>query len=210
MKRFLLLLMFAILFSVAFIQCKRCKDKSLGENDFTSSDLSVVPYNGNEKLVFNDASDDSVLYSGAGRSSVIINSQDAAVGDCAGDYFYYEMNHTQFLTAINHRSIDLYLSFADSVPTNIYKSFVISLDYPGLTEGHFQTHLFFNDLKLNEIRPGGRIKAFNDSIDIGPKKFYSVYTLNDENDTNKIVYYSFHKGVVGFVTAGGHLRYLLH
>jgi hypothetical protein len=210
MKRFLFLLAFAILFSATFLQCKRCKDKNLGEHDLTQTDQNIVPYIGNETLIFKDSSNDSIFYKGSGRSSVIASSQNNSEGDCAGDYYNYELNHTQFIKTINHRSIDVYLGFSDSVPTTIYKSFTIGLDYPYVEEGHFQGHYYFNDMKLIQFKSGGRIKAFNDSLVIGPKKFYTVYTLFDDLDTNKVVFYSISRGVVGFINAAGNLRYLAH
>jgi hypothetical protein len=210
MKRFLFLLLCALFISTAFLQCKRCKDKSLGDRSFTQTDLNIVPYYGTETLIFKDTLNDSVTYKGYGRSSLMITPQPASDKECTGDYYNSELNHTQFLTNINHRSIDFYLGYYDSVTSTAFKYVNIGLDFPRTEEGRFQSRFYFNNLNLIQDNSNGRIRAFDDSLTIGPKKFYSVYTLGEITDTNKIVYYSVNKGIVGFVTSDGHLRYLAH
>jgi hypothetical protein len=210
MKRLLFLIACSLLITSAFLQCKRCKDKSLGDHSLTQTDLSTVPYVGTETLVFKDLASDSVIYHGSGRSSVINGAPNVPGQKCTGDYYNTEVNHTQFIASINHRSIDLYLSFYDTLASTFYKYINIGLDYPSTLEGHFQARYYFDNLKLTQDNSNGRILAFDDSLMIGPKKFYSVYTLSEIPDTNKIVYYSLVRGVVGFVTSAGNLRYLAH
>ena len=66
-------------------------------------------------------------------------------------------------------------------------------------------------LKLSTSN-GGNL-SFKDSIIVGPKKFYSVYVLEQISTSSsyanlQYVYYSFKEGVVGFKEQGGKTWYL--
>jgi len=211
MKRFLVLAALMLLCSLTFVQCKRCHDKFIGELDFTPTDLNIVPYNGAVKLIFKDSLGDSIIYQGTGRHSDIINPYHETYHDdpCFGDYYTYEQNYTDFYSNGSDGEIRIYLTryFKTAFSSPEGKSFDLSISYNKSGSYFFNSSFYFDDLKLSEFRDN-TIMAINDTLQLGPKTFYSVYTLDDGYTNLNIAYYSVSEGLVGFKSNDGHLWYL--
>jgi hypothetical protein len=57
--------------SIFFISCKEniCTEKELPSTIFTQSELNMIPYDGEETLIFNSSTEPTITYSGKKRST---------------------------------------------------------------------------------------------------------------------------------------------
>jgi hypothetical protein len=221
MKKYFVFITLVLICSLAFIQCqKKCDSKKLGDIRFTQTDLNIVPYVGTENLIFKDSIGDSISEHpevAAGRISHYDNhyyehyfSQD----QCPPNYYDVEQNYTHFEGEDYNTSIWTDLYFENPFVTPIKKYIVINVAYEDSQRWYFTSNFYFDSFTLyDRSYSAANIVAFNDSIKIGPKLFFKVYTLRQNVDPHglknlQIVYYSINRGVVGFKTDHGHLWYL--
>jgi len=219
----LALLLFLLLCLFVFIQCKKeCQSKKVGDIRFTQTDLSIVPFNGNENIVFIDSISDSISYKGTIRKSdynfyKIYENHVESEEDCPGDWYNIENNYTRFAGEINDFDMwfDLNIggdAFFGSIKKFIFVRVHFIKDYQ---EWYFGCRYAFDDLKLYDLSPTDNILlTYNDSLNIGPEKFYNVYTFNQidkpsSKENLQFVYYTVSEGVIGFKTDSGHLWYLI-
>lgn len=220
-KNILFLAFLAItLSSIFFIQChKGCESKNLGELKFSPTDLAIVPYNGTEHLIFRDSLGDSICYDSTGIRSTQERWPIYETGDpeCPGDNYYCDVNYTHFNTHLEgniHQSMiwfDLeFIPFSANMKKNIY----FHVFYQKTKTWFFSGDFNFENLALyNTSQSDAIVFSINDSLMIGPRKFYNVYILEqikkpDKAENLKYLYYTISNGIVGFKTEEGHLWYL--
>ena len=224
MKKIILLLTLMTFVILIFISCKKCVQKNLGNVSFTATDLQIVPYKGTETLIFSDSLGDLLTYRGNRHGS---NYNDRWVqcpsGDCpgaggescSGNYFFTEFYNIQFIQNSNiNMQFNLWMDSGNPFNQNFTKYIGISVNFNDIKTWGFGCSFIFNKLQLyNYSKGGGSIVSLNDSLIIGPKKFYSVYVLKQntpwESFSNlQYVYYSITQGIVGFKEQGGKTWYL--
>jgi len=220
MKKYFIVTLLAFMCSLALIQCqKKCVSKELGVIRFTQSDLNIVPYAGTENLLFKDSIGDSISEHPEvvpGRISDYNNYYDGycCLEDvCPPDHYVVQGNYTHFEGKDYKTSIEVDLGFEDPFSTPLKKSIGIVVSYEDSQQWYFSGYFNFDSLKLTNPSSGRvSIVTFNDILKIGPKQFFKVYTLKQNEDPQglkniQIVYYSINSGVVGFKTDQGHLWY---
>ena len=198
--------------------CKdKCESNDLGTVKFTDEDLKIVPYKGTETLTFKDSLGNSLTYGGGGRlSEFFINHENPSDYECPGNYFYSENNTLKFIQG-SYVNIQIILSmdkgslFFKNI--NKYISFLIEYQ-EGSIHWVFYNRVFnFDALKINNSLDTTVHILHKDSLLIGPKKFLSVYQLNQKNAPSgaknlQYVYYTIKEGIVGFKTEDKHSWYL--
>ena len=96
------ILLASLIIALTLNQCKKCNtNKNLGELNFTQTDLDIVPYDGNENMIFKNDYNDSIDFSGIRRESTFNNytfiTMDYVEDDhCGPNYYLTERNHTSF------------------------------------------------------------------------------------------------------------------
>jgi hypothetical protein len=209
MKRFIFLFLFTLTLPFGFVHCDSCRSELLGYKEFTQSDLSIIPYNGSETLIFKDSLNDTMSFSNGKRYSTYteLMHEHPENYDCLGNYYRCQTNYTSFIQTGGHGSLDFRLFFYDIFHSTDSKYFSIQLYYAKSDSGSFSGAFLFNQNNILETNPNyGNSPDLTASMVLGPKTFSMVYTFKFDNQ--KIIYYSFSKGVVGFKTAKGHLWYL--
>jgi hypothetical protein len=211
MKKIFFLLTLITFYILIFNSCKKnCESENLGTFKFTSTDLQIIPYQGKDSLIFSDSLGNLITYNGIGRGSVEdYHDQYPNLNNnpnfCIGDYFYTESNEID-LFGKNYPfgiTIDLDMDSGSSFGQNIKKFFSLGISYEDIKFWHFGILINFDGLKLIDSNI-----SLKDSLKIGPKTFYSVYVLTQNNDNLKTVFYTISQGVVGFRTNNGHTSYL--
>jgi hypothetical protein len=219
MKRIIFLVTLFLFSIFTLYSCKeRCNKENLGSFTLNELDLKIVPYNGNEDLVFCDSLNNTIRYEGKIRKSnfsgnVYFERNSHLPADCRGSYYYSEINYTRFTGNDNKTDIWFDLAMSDPFNGDIKKSIFIRVSYIDSIQWYFGSSFYFDSLVLYDIpNSNGCITSFNDSLMIGSEKFYSVYMLK-QNAPQKlgyieILYYSIDKGILGFRTDKGKLWHL--
>ena len=181
--------------------CNTCKTDDKGKFYLTTQDKLVIPYVGNEKLIFKDSIGDTMSFTGTGRVIKMISRSQYQHG-CPGDIWSEEQQYVIFKGTANSFMEISVTKRADfkTVANDFYiSSFLLSpIDY--------QFYCLRRTNSTNFYCSGTNLLTPNDSLSINNKMFYSVYVLpNDENficDTTIIprFFYTVSQGVVGFQT----------
>jgi len=198
-----------------------CINHERAKLTFTQGDRSIIPYVGNETLIFKDTLGDSIVFEkGSRKISSNVEYQytlDEAQehNDCQGDYFTVEKDETKFYA----REVNAYLQF---FITNSYTfDYPESIKYiyiafvPDSIEMHFSALCKFNNDSLFPY-PNNHdsIVNFFNEVTIGPKTFsnvYELYTSHIPHNTKEWyirAYYSTIDGMVGLRTNKGRLLFL--
>ncbi len=209
MKRKIFLLSVGMILVMVFVQCNKCgKPKNLGTVDFISTDLSIVPYSGTEKIVFKDSVGYSLyFYSGYRKFGEYEKDHifEYYYGECEPDYYYIRNNVTHFEQANNYGYLELELLvyYYDNA---FHKLFYLQIQYTDSQDWVFDSRFAFNDLSVLMGIHADNV-SFSDSLFVGPNKYYNVYTLTSNNNI-KTAYYNTSQGLLGFKTDEGLLWYL--
>jgi hypothetical protein len=211
MNRNLLIITFiAILIVISFESCDSCHTDYLGKYKFTGTDLSIVPYLENETIIFKDSTGDSLPFYCSGRSSYEQQYYQANSNDdeCPLATYYADVHDVRFTGQTN--ALHFILSFSNITHPPVRKIIGITLSYTRDQKYGFDCFFEFDNLNLIDINESSDL-YYSDSISIGPKKFYNVYTLEQYysfNENLQYLYYSSSIGIVGFCTDTGHYWYL--
>ncbi len=214
MKRFLTLIALTILILLVYISCDKCKSDELGFIEFTTADHAIVPYTGNETLVFKDSLTNQLDFNSGSRTSIYeiprYENPDPSVS-CHGDVYYVEGNYTEFSAGFPY-GISLYLTYGDPFADPIKKYIFIKVFFSDTSEKwYFGCKFEFNDLLLsNTESSSGNILVHSDTLLLGTHEYYSVYTLRQNSvssdyDNLQYLYYNTAQGILGFKTVDGHL-----
>jgi len=203
--------------------CQKCHENELSSVKFTQNELKMIPYTGNDTLLFKSATEPSLSYYGTERTTQSgIDYEDLKNVEethCKGTYYYSQSSWIDFRSAHGDYNLRTEMYF-----TNLFDS--------GYIEGIF---IFGLGLNINSIRDfsgqyvfeldtlySGKyiegfskiIKGFYSTIQLGQKSYHNVYEFDGDysspNTTEWIssVYYCFSDGLVGFRTNKGKLWYL--
>jgi len=189
--------------------CKKCKE--VGVLSFSSNNLSVIPYTGDEILVlkFFNGYWDSVKSTGKLDQYNDINQNSNSITDnqgCKGDYYSIEYNNINF-TSISLGSaltISMDLEFDNPFITskiNRFLSISIGTDYG--PRGFFYNKIAIENDSLIVV---DSTVIFHKSLLIGNKEFTSVYEILNAykgSDSFLNVYYSIQNGIVAFKNHAG-------
>lgn len=200
---------------LSFSNCKKCEENKLATLTFTTEELSIDPYSGNERLTFKSLSDDSIVFPQGHRNAEIIEPSKFPAGDnsCRGDYVSEDLNWLQKYN--NEARLDIKLFFDYSFDNGTSEKEFELYFYSQLNIAGFDAFYYFNANSISTINSSnGSITGYYQSIDLGPKSFQYVYELScPNNDPNhkegfSSAYYSIKEGLVGFKTNKGKLWYL--
>lgn len=210
-----LIVLFASSFIIIFNSCNKCHTKNKGELKITNADLSILPYAGNEVLVYKDSIGDSICFSPEKYRETLTSKHHYTEwdqGHCEPDYYVTEMNYTSFKGSNSDNKMDFSLYFYDPFDEVENKQINIALFYKDTEKWEFYCNYRFSDGRIMENNPniGNHLLEFNDTLTVGFRKYDSVYTLiqtvfPSSYKNLKYVYYTTSKGVVGFKTENGHL-----
>jgi hypothetical protein len=134
--------------------------------------------------------------------------------ECKGDYWFIENNKSSLVCEEQGGRILIQLYYHTPYGTfSFIKAIDLIIRYTKDQKWFFDQGYYFKALSLIQHNGHGRIDAFSDTINIGSKTFFSVYTLIQDEDPYglqnlKTVYYNFSQGLVGFKSSDGHLWYL--
>jgi hypothetical protein len=203
MKPFLIKL-FIISILITQVCCNKCKTKTEGPYTLSTVDLSMIPYRGNETLVYKNLAGDSVTFIGVKRYSRIDHGDTLRKEEplCAVAEWQYEWNFSTFSYSANgdmwvgesnnrnRRIFEIWFEF--HTPIDFWYDNIVSIN-----SGNF----YCNN---NQIAP-------IDSLLIGNNKYYSVFEFY-YNGCSKpalpIIYYTIAQGIVGFKTTNSDYWYL--
>ena len=186
MKKKYFILLSAFFFLLIFNQCKK-EAKCLGKLTFTEAELKIIPYTGNETLVFKDSIGDSLIFKINDRGSYTYPYFKNPDSYEQTDYYEYEYNYISF---INNDKIDLRFS-NPFISNKTIKYFDIN----------FNSFTGTYEFDANNIAPS----VFHDTLTIINKTFNSVYelkTLYLNLSGNSLLFYTFNEGIVGFENNG--------
>ena len=173
--------------------CGKCRTKDTGDYYFSSSDLSILPYSGNEILVYKNSAGDSIRLTGVNRYSKMEQGYTSQEGemDCPETTFKYETNTTNF-NGNDGNYIWFKLTKNIAIKNSFHFYFIIKSPI-SFEEG---VSIGFESGKLFDYY--GALMTPDDTLSINNIVFHSVYKLT-KND--EILYYTLTDGIVGFKTA---------
>jgi hypothetical protein len=198
------------------MRCGKCREKELSDKKFTTSELSILPYNGTETLTFKDSIGDSVCYYGQGRKDEMDITHEAEYPNDAGCYDggYRQVEsvsvdfHHNPDTTFNIR-LFFYHPFGD-MENDKYIDFTFS-------GGVFACPYSFEAGTIMKPKLSGwndfYVAAIYNSLTLVNKTYSNVYELKRYHVANypqmlTSVYYSISKGIVGFKKKSGETWYL--
>lgn len=216
---YILLFMFLL---IGFPGCKKCTQNELANLKFTTDDLSINPYSGNEGLVFRNLTGDSIVFlqgKRAAYSSTYHQYPDADYNhSCPGDYYSKETDQTDFYTTSGTSSpyLGIELDFNISFENPDYEKTIFLEFFSPSTDisGFYGLFLFNNDSIFNYPKKYDTIVQKHSQLTIGPRTFanvYELYAMNREKihpEWFSIAYYSTKEGFCGFKSTNGILWYL--
>jgi len=211
----------------AFSSCKKKDNTStpvcLGTYKFTSADLAILPYPLKDTLVFRCDAGDSIIFTFKGRASAMntLWKYPSNPSGYQGDYYSCETNSAGFVSANSDvLTFQLYFSNPFTHPT-VQKYFSLGLvaDNSGTCSFsavfRFDAGTLFTYIPDTTFSSGGYIKAFDNTLKIGPTVFRNVYELVAPDfiiycpSFFSRVYYTTTQGVVGFTKSTGKTWYLV-
>ena len=210
-------------FLLTFTSCNKCHENELQSVNFTQEELKMIPYKGNETLVFKSATEPSLNYYGTQRTTQSgIDYEDLKYTEethCKGTYYYTQSSWIEFRAASGDYDIITEMYFTNLFDSGFIKGiFILGLDLNIDSIRNFSgQYVFKSDSLYNGKYTDGLgtiIKGFYPSIQLGQKLFYNVYEMDGDYGSPNItewissVYYCFSDGLVGFRTNKGKLWYL--
>lgn len=207
-----------------FTSCKKCHEHELSSVQFSQSELNMIPYNGNETLIFKSETEPSLSYFGTERTTQSgIDYEDLKYTEethCKGTYYFTQASWIDFRSSNGDYDLRTGMYFTNLFDSGFIENiFYLSLDPKIDSIKHYiGQYVFTSDTlyngKYNLDGAGTMIKGFHSAIQLGQKLYYNVYELDGDygspNNTEWIssVYYCFSNGLVGFRTNKGRLWYL--
>jgi hypothetical protein len=186
-----------------------CKNKVIDEIEFTSNDLRVNPYQGNEVLKFIDDNNNTITYTGQFRN-ISTEKYDGCI-ECCEDYYNVERVENTYFTSDYMESnlqVNIVMNF-DIYTKERRPSIFFAWDYyeikPYATATTF-IQLPIDSMKQKAIEYG----IYRDSITLRDKIFYGIYaspgqTTYSERLHGDTLYYSINEGIIGLKFSDGNL-----
>ncbi len=230
MKSFFLLPFCCIVVIVMLSNCSNNSKENLqpcihherAKLTFTQGDRSIIPYSGNETLIFKNTSGDSIVFEKGSRNIgfnveyqyTLHEAQEH--NNCTGDYITVEKDQTDFYASVGKAHLQFFFtnSYTFDYPESI-KYFLLSF-VPDTVEMNFTAFYKFSNDTLFPYpdKNHDSIVNFHNQLTIGPKTFLNVYELYAKQIPPHAAewyiraYYSTIDGLVGLRTNFGRLLYL--
>jgi hypothetical protein len=224
MKSNFSLLFFCIcgIFILSTCNKDKCNQHEIANLTFTQGDRSIIPYTGNETLIFKNTLGDSIVFE-KGLKQISSNveyqyTRHEALGnnDCQGDYITSEKDEMDFYASIGKGFLKIYFSnsysFDHPVPIKYIDFILMPTDTVELA--FLARFKFSNDTLFNYPNSKDSIIAYHNQITIGLKTFSDVYELYtsyiplESPEWYKTAFYSTKDGLIGLRTNYGRLLYL--
>jgi len=217
MKKYIAILLLSFLVIQIFISCqKNCESNLLGSVRFSQTDLNIIPYQGNEQLIYISSSGSQIIFNGGNRVSHYGTDGDQWVefpgsdDYCPGNFYYTERNGIKFYATVSGSWMGFEMGMTDPFNNPVKKYFGISVTVLDSIYWYFGSSYRFDSLNLYDVKPPYEIICANDSVLIGSKVFYNVYVFQTGSDYHyptvgnlKTVFYSLSQGIVGFQNENG-------
>lgn len=219
---FLLLYCFCCIATLSDCNKVKCVQHEVAYLPFTEGDRSIIPYTGNEILIFKDTIGDSIIFEKGLKtisSKVEYEYSDHEAEEhnyCRGDYITSENDEIDFYSKIGSGYLQILL-FNGAYFKNPKSVKLILFNFqPGddVSLRFDADFMFSNDTLFNKPNNLDSITGFHHQIIIGSKTFTNVYELygynhvSDSNEWYKTAFYSLIDGLVGLRTNSGRLLYL--
>jgi len=210
-----------IIAALTLSNCHKCVENQLATYKFSTDELRINPYVGNEVFIFKSLSGDSLKLTVNSRSSTSLKryqnyNASGSSSDCPGDYVTLESNITPITSSNNSWSflVRLFMeySFSNNTALKLISTEVTYL--PGQQNYSISTGTsrFETDTLFCYETSGSPV--FHNTLTLGPKTFQNVYEValvtqvikNERYAT--YLYYSVAEGIVGFATYPSEIWYL--
>ena len=222
MKKNISILLLSFLAIQILISCqKNCQSNLLGSIRFSQTDLNIIPYKGNEKLIYVAYSGHQLVFNSSNRISHFGAEGDEYVefpksnDYCPGNYYYTETNDMDFNGTVSGSWLWLDMGMTTPFTSPIIKYIGMSITVLDSIYWVFSNGYSFDSLKLYNYNPPYDIIPVNESVLIGSKVFYKVYVLHSGMNLHntrvgnlETVFYSITEGIVGFQNEHGKTWYL--
>lgn len=221
MNKNLLTLALIIAIALIFNSCakKDCTLTYLGTFNFTQAEINIIPYNGNETLLFTDSLGNLLTGYGIGRGSNEQEQDNFIVEHPSeqpcGYYLNTEYNYTTYQGTVNKLSIILVQSMDKGNPfgKNIKKYLNIQVSYTDIKTWVFNCTYNFDASGIYVTSDTAKnVLSFKNNLKFGSNTYKSVYELTQIHnrigaDFIQTVFYTFNQGIVAFKTNTGRLWY---
>lgn len=213
---------FCCIVSLSNCNKEKCNQNEIANLTFTNEDRSIIPYTGNETLIFKNTLGDSIVFE-KGLKQISSNveyqyTRHEALGnnDCQGDYITSEKDEIEFHASFGKGSLRIYFSNSYSFDHQISIKYIdfILMPTDTLELAFLARFEFSNDTLFNYPNSKDSIVAYHNQITIGPKSFSDVYELYtcyiplESPEWYKTAFYSTKDGLIGLRTNYGRLLYL--
>jgi len=220
MRKLINLNLFAII-CILFTNCNKCTQQQIAYLQFSSEELNINPYSGNEILIFKDSVGDSVVFPKGIRNTEVskhyqFDEQTADLDHhgCQGDYYYKSTNSTIKHFATGNILLDIKLSFYYTFSNpSTDRCFNLYFSFDSISNFCFQGYYKFKpDSLITDPLSGDAVVIYYKSLTIGPKTFQNVYQLSGDKlsvgqEWLPTAFYSMQSGLVGFKTNLGRIWY---
>jgi hypothetical protein len=186
-----------------------CEREMIDEIKFTSSELSVNPYRGNESLTFKDDNGNSIIYTGQFRT-IDTRKIDGCI-ECCEDYYNVEsVENTYFTSDYMESNLQVIITMNFDLETNERKPFVFFVwDYYEIKP--YATGTSFMGLPIESMKTSAMEDGiYRDSITLRNRTYYEVYASpgqpsHPERLHGDTLYYSVSEGIIGMRFSDGNL-----
>jgi hypothetical protein len=190
---------------------------------FSQKELDMIPYKGNETLVFKSTTEPFLSYTGTQRTTqsgiYYEDLKNVEETHCKGTYYYTQSSWIEFRSATGGYDLITEMYFTSLFDSGFIKGiFILGLNLKIDSIRNFSgQYVFASDTLYNGLHNavyGTMIKGFHSSLQLGQKSYSNVYELDGDYGSPNItewissVYYCFSNGLVGFRTNKGKLWYL--
>ena len=221
MKKNISILLLSFMAIQILISCQKdCQSNLLGSIRFSQTDLNIIPYKGNEKLIYVASPGHQLVFNGSDRISHfgVEGNQYVEFPEsndyCPGNYYYTEKNSIDFYGTVSGSWFWFDMGMSSPFTHPIRKYVGMNITVLDSIYWVFANGYSFDSLKLYYNPPYGII-PLNDSVLIGSKVFYKVYVLHSGMNLHsarvgnlETVFYSITEGIVGFRNEHGKTWYL--
>lgn len=186
-----------------------CKRELIDEIKFTSNDLKVNPYQGNEVLKFSDDNNNTITYTGQYRNITTKKLDDCI--ECCEDYYNIDWVENTFFTSDYMESnlqVNIVMNF-DIYTKERRPSIFFAWHYYEIKP--YVTGTTFIELPIESMEETAiEFGIYRDSIKLRDRIFYDIYaapgqTTYSERLHGDTLYYSISEGIIGLKFSDGNL-----
>jgi hypothetical protein len=207
-----------------FSNCNKtkCNQQEISHLTFTEGDRTIIPYSGNETLIYKNTDGDSVIFSnclnnvGLKKEYALTAYEAQDFNGCRGNYLTSEYINMGFNSQNNLGGLNIILTNKATYynPASIKNIYIYFCPRFGSEVGFTADFQFSNDTLINYADKFDSIVAYYNSITLGSRTFNKVYELYSHNsippqeEWGEIGYYSIVEGMVGIRSNYNKIWYL--